>query len=66
MLMGLGSETSSLNPCALGAHRVEVRFAPVPLVEGKLGAGREAGRYQHLKPPTFSTTSPNKRSASRL
>jgi hypothetical protein len=48
MLMGLGSETSSLNPCALGAHRVEVRFAPVPLVEGKLGAGREAGRYQHL------------------
>jgi hypothetical protein len=58
MLMDLGPQTSSLNPRAVGAHRVEVRFAPVPLVKGKLGAVREAGQYQHLKPPIFSTTSP--------
>src|SRR5215216_2286485 len=36
------------------------RFAPVPLVEGKLRAVREAGQNQHLKPPILFTTSPNK------
>jgi hypothetical protein len=48
MLMGIGPQRSSLNSRAVGVYRVEVRFAPVPLVEGKLGAVREAGQYQHL------------------
>jgi hypothetical protein len=43
MLMDLGPETSSPYPRAVGVHRVEVRFAPEPLVEGNLGAVREAG-----------------------
>ena len=66
MLMGIGPETGSLNPRAVGVHRVEVRFAPVPLVEDNLGAVREAGQYQRLKPPIFSTTLPNKLSTRRL